>query len=406
MKKRKLDTSPLQCEYILPKKNRKCKMLRKQTSTSKYCPEHQVLESTDNNRIACPLDPTHSVWENELEKHLIKCNKYKLENEPYSEPWFKQNHNSISDDKHYSTLDIDYKDWVSKVEEAYEMMLNKGVKSEIDFEVKRDPGVAERFSQVTNQKHIVQQASLIGHLKDNNLDSGCNYVEFGCGRAELSRYLSQSQMSENKQAVDYLLIDRSPVRMKLDGKIVKDWEYGSGTKCPLVKRIKIDIRDLDLDKALEQFEGKYAGISKHLCGCATDLTLQCIMNSDIASFAGLVVAMCCRHVCRYDYFLAESKQFLASVFDKDVDLAMAFKVLTKLVSWATNGRREDMKDTDIQASSGLSVSQREKVGLKARRLIDESRVYALQQKGFNARICHYVDKSVSLENVCLIVTQK
>lgn len=553
----------LQCEFFLKKKNRRCRMMRK--ASQKYCAEHLVIEqqetsdeknnnnddqetSKSNNnlaakRIPCPVDPSHSVWEKNLKEHINRCNRAKSQRLPESQPWFIRDLNDCSklekntentrDDnmngeqpqqQQQPKAEIDYAYWVPIIEKAYKnlisihlpqsSLLQSSTELKLDRKtLKENNSINDRLSQLTNQKHIIQQSSLIGHLDNQGLyGPQFNYIEFGCGRAELSRYLSKAIVYEtlnksaqvahdnninngaNVEMPGFLLIDRSPVRMKMDTKIGKDYaevkqffdkksnngdDNGEREQAtddsnsringdkkvtnadngepPYVHRVKIDIKDLNLDYCLQlsgfnkskpqNLPRKFVGISKHLCGCATDLTLQCILNSKVLTtgsqsnqnettcnrnnkptfdrFGGLIVAMCCRHVCNYPQFLPIAKQFLASVFEivtpsknsiqdeenkRDFDeekLKAIFTVITKMVSWATCGRREGMQDNDINNhGSGLTVLQREQLGLKARRLIDESRLAAIRAAGLNAEICHYVEKEISLENVCLIVTPK
>lgn len=66
----------------------------------------------------------------------------------------------------------------------------------------------------------------------------------------------------------------------------------------------IDIRHLKLDGALKD---PFVGISKHLCGSATDLTIKCIEKEFIQKDSkcpskGLALALCCHHVCNWHDF--------------------------------------------------------------------------------------------------------
>ncbi|GMF81054.1 unnamed protein product [[Candida] boidinii] len=112
-------------------------------------------------------------------------------------------------------------------------------------------------------KHIIQQSSLIGQLNANNLfDPKFAYVEFGCGRAELSRYLNRALIDKQintvktDEQVEFLLIDRASPSMKFDTKLGKDYNEIKTksnnkdlNKPPKVERLKVDIKDLVLDKA-------------------------------------------------------------------------------------------------------------------------------------------------------------
>ena len=46
---------------------------------------------------------------------------------------------------------------------------------------------------------------------------------------------------------------------------------------------------------------------------------------------------------------------------------------------------------------------KEPIGLKCKRLLDLARIYSLRRCGFHCKLVHYVDRTVSLENVLLIV---
>ncbi|GMG56068.1 unnamed protein product [Ambrosiozyma monospora] len=260
-------------------------------------------------------------------------------------------------------------------------------------------GLEERFSELSNQKHVIQQSSLIGQLVESGLfDSENTYVEFGCGRAEFSRYLNKALISEflhtdSKISTDvyekslptlrYLLIDRDSPRLKFDTKMKKD--YVELIKCDEdkskidIQRLKVDIKDLKLLESLKHFETEkkvnYVGISKHLCGVATDLTLRCLSQAindattdSKSHFKGFLVAMCCRHCCSYAHLLPESKQFLADKFGVNAD---NFKYMKKMFSWATNGIRPGLSAEDgADHFTGLDFKHREKIGLSTRRILE------------------------------------
>ena len=68
------------------------------------------------------------------------------------------------------------------------------------------------------------------------------------------------------QSVKLVLVDRASPRHKLDGKLKE-------LRLKEVRRIRADIRDLELSKVFQQPQHVVA-VSKHLCGAATDLTLR------------------------------------------------------------------------------------------------------------------------------------
>ncbi|GMM30148.1 tRNA:m4X modification enzyme [Martiniozyma asiatica (nom. inval.)] len=371
-------------------------------------------------RVPCPVDPTHSIWEDKLKGHILKCNATKKKNHlkemEKNVDWYSCNYNvldspNINNDK----TEIDEKIWIELLDKW--VKLHDGQFDELELnEIEYTDGLEQRFEELKNQKHIRQQSSLIGQLFNAGL-IGDNriIIEFGCGRAEFSRYLNKAidnKYQQIKVETKYLLIDRENPRLKFDAKICSDSEE-LGTKS-VVERLKVDIKDLKLHSALNKFkksESKlgYIGISKHLCGVATDLTLRCLSNevSDDSSnnfeFLGFLVAMCCRHCCQWDWLLPESKEYLAQF---GIDFSN-FKYFRKMFSWATNGINEGFtKDDTGDHFSGLTFGEREQVGLKMRRILDESRKYAMVKRGFNVELVKYVKRDYSLENICMLIKKQ
>ncbi|OBA20254.1 DUF715-domain-containing protein, partial [Metschnikowia bicuspidata var. bicuspidata NRRL YB-4993] len=412
------------------KKNRRCAMQSKKNQ--RFCAEHLKLEAsegvTDNKdnidaRVPCPLDPKHTVKQRDLKTHLQKCNARPAES---PEPWYNKD---INAELHLSKegqetkntgLDLSLN---SENEPALFRKLfgvletyNRKVPS-LESKIQKHAGLDSWLSKKENKKHIVQQASLIGAMKETDLLSRKNvYVEFGCGKAELSRTVNACVIFDtvlekkevgadqhdlkNNLIYGFGLIDRGVNRMKMDNKIVSDCE-GSQLH-PQIKRSRIDIQHLDLDKFMEYMQHlSIVAISKHLCGAATDLTLKLILNSKKSRDAldGVVVAMCCRHVCDYGQFLPQSRDFLAK---NGVVGAREFLVLKKIVTWAVCGKREGQED---KHESGYTYEERERLGLIARRMIDDSRVDAINSLMENnkAELFLYADKESTLENHCLRV---
>jgi tRNA:m4X modification enzyme len=129
---------------------------------------------------------------------------------------------------------------------------------------------------VQNTKHLDQQSSLMGHMEKNDMlkDKTACFVEFGAGKGDLSLYVKKAVNEENGEAT-YLLLDRKSVRNKVDQTLLGQSEQKSR-----VQRQLIDIKDLELGKVecIADNDKKVVAISKHLCGCATDITLKCLMN--------------------------------------------------------------------------------------------------------------------------------
>ncbi|ODQ63930.1 DUF715-domain-containing protein [Nadsonia fulvescens var. elongata DSM 6958] len=458
---KKLASGRLQCNYLLPNKNgRQCNMTRR--AGENFCAQHIMLTVGEDKvqgrkRVLCPVDPGHSVWEKDLKKHIVKCGKGREERLGKGEIWFRKDINIVNPEL-LASLENGSTDSVSEVPESKDIttdektidyakwipILKNIYKESASLEVVRQEtlthnGLDDRMSEVTKQaKHAIQQASLIGHMEKSGLLDAKNIVmEFGCGRAELSRYVSRacclkemgkiksqenfdSSMSSGSTPGRFLFVDRDPGRMKLDIKLGKDvTEFFPSLPQPIVSRLRADIKDLVLDVALSELipvdnpdSQRAIAISKHLCGCATDLTLQCLLNSsgldsDAAwSLQGLVIALCCRQICSYETYPPTSIAWLSS-FNIDRE---GFHAIKRMTAWAVCGRRANMSAEDgKEHPSGINISQREELGLMARRVIDTGRVKALREKTgdlWDVELVEYVEKDISLENVCLIVKKK
>lgn len=63
------------------------------------------------------------------------------------------------------------------------------------------------------------------------------------------------------------------------------------------------------------------------------------------------------------------------------------------------------KNETISKRLGLSLSKRAELGFKAKAILDWGRISYLRKQGFDANLHFYVDKDVSLENVCIVATK-
>lgn len=406
---------PNQCEFFMKNKGRRCAMQRKKDH--KFCSEHILHDTTDaaaevkSERVPCPLDPKHSVWAKDLEKHMAKCPGREVEEH---DAWYEKNANTeLTGYKNAETFveeELSEKElfdkYIAKLREYAVTVEPLEMRSEMH------PGLTERLGGKETKRHIAQQSSLIGNMKASGL-LGCDkfYVEFGCGKGDLSRSVNACVLHDTKNnskdpeiancadVYGFGLIDRGVNRMKADNRIVND--CGQILQ-PIIKRSRIDIEHLNLDKFLQDLDPAHVvGISKHLCGAATDLTLKLILNSKrtMHNFEGMVVAMCCRHACDYKQLLPQSREFLA---EYGFESAAAFSTLKKIVTWAVCGRKEGQQEQHI---SGLQYEEREELGLAARRLIDESRVRAVREHmpQHKVQLFRYIDTATTLENHCLSI---
>lgn len=409
--------SEFQCEFYLIKKKRLCSMTK--SKNNRYCSEHlnNSYEDYDSHRsrkrIPCTLDPKHSVWADQLQKHLKKCNKSKLEIKKLESNCFKNNFNILYNDSEIEEVVSD--EMIIKSLPILKRINEGEFTEELETQILFNKIFEEfRFCQLqTNKKHAIQHSSLIGTMKKCNLwpinDSKNCFIEFGCGRGEFSRAVNQTILLESEntyKSVDYILIDRSSNRMKYDKKMRDDFNQLSkddNIMSQSIIREKIDIKDLNLDPILT-LDTYYFSISKHLCGVATDLTLRCLLNSEILknNYKGGVIAMCCRHICNYTQYCNQSYiESLLLKYGSTLSYRNFFSVLSKTSSWATCSRK--LGSNESNHFTNLSYDEREKIGFISRRIIDHGRLKFMEQNGFKGKLIKYVDLTVSLENIAMVI---
>uniref|UniRef100_A0A0B6ZKU7 tRNA:m(4)X modification enzyme TRM13 n=1 Tax=Arion vulgaris TaxID=1028688 RepID=A0A0B6ZKU7_9EUPU len=161
---------------------------------------------------------------------------------------------------------------------------------------------------------------------------------------------------------------------------------------------------------------------------------------------GIMIALCCHHSCTWDTYLGQEFMHSCGVSPQEFDL------LTRLSSWATcakvtvksakNQRIHEKSDykksaelneekivlddqdeieivkvgsktshetndlINLEASKTLreqlSVSEREEIGFKCKRLIDTGRLHYLRSKGMKCLLRRYISEELTPENVVLI----
>ncbi|NXD78092.1 TRM13 enzyme, partial [Halcyon senegalensis] len=451
---------PGRCAYFVERKKRFCKMIP--APGKRFCGEHgQQEKESDRKRIPCPLDPKHTVYEDQLQKHLKKCNSREKPKPVY----FVQDINAGLKD----VAEIPEKQcsWVvlffpkkipisSLSKEELENLIIKLKKATngLELRLKEQILTHRALEQALNDpkngesafKHLKQQASILGNMeKLHLLGPGRCFVEFGAGRGKLSHWVDVAL--QNVENVQFLLVERATARFKVDGKHRES----------IFERLQVDIQHLCLKKVpiLEKKKLPVVGIGKHLCGAATDLALRCLVESytacwdgeseepapkrsrtdqtgvasnssadnesnkaDCKPVAGIVIALCCHHKCDWTHYVG--REFFTSVGLGPVE----FHYFQRMSSWATCGMREtttkgstseeqanDTEQHDLTLSKTesasdtlqgiLTVEERKEIGSLCKLVIDHGRIQYLQQRGYKAALQYYTESAVSLENVLL-----
>lgn len=251
---------------------------------------------------------------------------------------------------------------------------------------------------------MVQTAAILKVLEDEGfIKDGTSFIEFGAGKGQLSCWLVK--LLENHNSSQIVLVDRASLRHKKDNKLedkAKDQ----------VHRIRADIADFLVDKLdILKKSRTIVGLSKHLCGAATDLTLRCILKNEAEPKTdGVFIALCCHHRCEWKSFVG--KKFFLDHFLTRKD----FVLITKMASYAICGtgmsreRRKLIQENGNQneetSKVKMTVERREQIGIMCKRLLDYARLEFIKTKGFDGELKCYVGNDVTLENVALILKRK
>jgi len=152
-----------------------------------------------------------------------------------------------------------------------------------------------------------------------------------------------------------------------------------------------------LQQQLQQQEAKskFIFVAKHLCGCATDFGLRCVLNSNLVSHVDMIaIALCCRGKCTADTYC--NVDYLRNALNLSGELsAQQFDWIRAMSSWDIDG------DYDEQA-----MNEHFEMGHICRRLMDEGRVQWIKEMGFkNVRLVQYCARDVSKENVLLLASK-
>ncbi|XP_035925425.1 tRNA:m(4)X modification enzyme TRM13 homolog isoform X1 [Halichoerus grypus] len=449
------------CSYYVEKKKRFCRMVV--AAGKRFCGEHAGAAEEENarKRILCPLDPKHTVYEDQLAKHLKKCNS----REKPKPDFFIQDINAGLKDG--TEIPEQLVPISSLSEEQLENLIKKlrkaseGLNSTLKDQIMSHPALHDALNDPKNgdsaTKHLKQQASILGNIEKLKLlgPRRC-FVEFGAGKGKLSHWVDIALKDAEK--VHFILVEKVTTRFKVDGKHRK--------KNSVFERLQIDIQHLCLNKIplLSKEKLPVVGIGKHLCGVATDLALRCLVETYAASceerneeplakrikndktekeintlakegneknvpekwspVAGIVIALCCHHRCDWRHYVGK-EYFRALGLG-----AVEFHYFQRMSSWATCGmqktsleasnlttKRKDKQNGDSEEHDDrgcritdestesvpgfLTVEEKKKIGHLCKLLIDQGRVEYLQQKGFSPALQYYTDPLVSLENVLL-----
>ncbi|XP_006650853.1 tRNA:m(4)X modification enzyme TRM13 [Oryza brachyantha] len=440
---------PGRCHFWLPIKRRHC--ANSPLPASQYCGNHLPDCASDagapsRRRVPCPVDPSHTVLEENLEAHVSKCPLRKHAAALAAQPFYSKGINSGVGEGGGGVTSAAKRAAVHKLVEDELRALVEKIKS-----VHAAAAVAMRESYLVTdtcdswmrnqvdrkvpyqEKHVKQQASIIGNMEafgllrkggveeaaeENAAENAPAVVEFGAGRGYLTQMLADCYGIKN-----VFLVERRSYKLKAD----RSLRQNEGIT---LKRLRIDIEDLNL-QGIEALSGcQYLAIGKHLCGLATDMTMMCCLHERYNqaqykdhgknNLCGLALATCCHHLCQWSHYA--NKTFLQNLGITEEN----FHAMTWFSSWAVDGDHssqdssldvEDLSPEDryekadkpgVEASGidklirSIPAGERAALGFMCKDIIDTGRLLWLREKGLDADLVSYVPSNISPENHLLV----
>lgn len=412
------------CKFWLPKKKRFCAI--PPLPSSEFCGNHS--KRSDDLWIQCSIDPSHSVLESNLESHLKRCPLLKHKNSLSLQPFYQKGINGgakkdvdediTSESKRMAVQSMTAPQFIKLIGKI------KSVHASICKDILESYIVPEACSIWINraidwkipfqEKHVIQQASILGNLEklgalksssvvltgeqlhcsisSDSINSPA-VVEFGAGRGYLTQMLADCYGVSK-----VFLIERKSYKLKADRSLRQKERL-------ILERLRIDIEDLNLN-AIGSLQGlPYLAIGKHLCGPATDMTIRCCVGEGVTTsyLKGLSIATCCHHLCQWKHYINRDF-FLNLGITKD-----EFHAITWFTSWAVDADHgSDLADTnmenveDLAGVINMSARERAVLGFMCKDIIDAGRLMWMKEYGLESELVKYVPSSISPENHLLI----
>lgn len=221
-----------QCSHWITSKARYCRL----AAVGDYCVTHS------SERVACPVDPSHTVAASKLAAHVLICNATKDATALRKELWYVENINGGGSGRDGSlTLD--------------------------DVQVE-EVAVAPR-----RHCHDLQAAQIVKLIPCEGA-----FVDLGGGRGGLAAAVRAAYPD-----APVIVVERASRRYKYK-----------------IDRIRCDLRHVHLAAV---FPTNLVGVAKHLCGAATDLALKALVTSNATA---VVIATCCHHACNWDDYVGRA----------------------------------------------------------------------------------------------------
>ena len=369
------------CHVYLSRKGRFCNQFPSKNGT--HCGNHVHLLRSANSehctdereRIPCPIDPSHLIFADQVEKHQLICPKFRNQREQEGRPYFRRNvnlggHGGMGDTSPrdrtaawaqnfaLKLLEIHQKLYCGKSPKDIRHLTNDDIYDAIPMKDLSQPEIAAGLPEAVEayriksggHRHLIQQASLIGHLRRIGVLPGLNesssandiiFLEMGAGRGMLGLVAAGVASLREADMARLVLVERSGSRSKAD--TVLRTNAGEGQPGEASQqymrlrtvewtRIQCDLAHVHMPTVLNQYtcendeplgrkrkgrdylvRPKVVVIAKHLCGAGTDLALKSLKG--IASQVdACIMATCCHGVCTWSEYVGRG--YLCEAFIK------------------------------------------------------------------------------------------
>ncbi len=417
-------------------KRRNCKF--DAIKSSPFCHYH----SPNQDFIFCPIDNSHTILQSKLENHLKICPKLKYENSLKQSIWFSQGVNSKKEDelpvnknneltkkllektpgkkKEKILIDIQEKDigilinLIEKIDIAFikalkmytENLNDESFTSEYCMPQLKNPNVSVSKKQ-KDEKQLDFMLELMEKFK--LLNEKYVYLEYGAGKGHLSHKIAV----QNNDKSAHILLEKEPRRNKFD-------KHHRNNKNFI--RLRTDITDFNINilpGILKEFRPEplffnVVGISKHMCGGATDLSLNSLFNLKEKSLImqGVCIVTCCHHRCSVDTYC--NIPFLLKLGFTIEEITIVFKMsswaLTAIYDDESNMKEEieEIKEVDFPKIEEKKIKcikseKKTEIGFKIKRIIDIGRCMFVNETIFKKTfLMKYCELDLTPENFAII----
>ena len=405
------------CKVYLQRKGRFCKQFPYPGRT--YCGNHiHLLDNHDvdavvvRKRIPCPIDPSHIIFQDQVEKHILICPKVKKQREQQEKPYFRRNinvggHGNLegsggtreqtvewAQQLALKVLELHHTIYTGVFPENVRLLTQEDIYNAIPMKDLSQPEMEAGLPEAVEayriksggHRHLLQQASLVGHLRrigilpelNNSNNEETIFLEMGAGRGMLGLVAAGVASASNSSKVCLALVERAGSRSKADNVLRTDRAQSDHDQAYMTlktlewTRIQCDLAHIHMPTVVHQYtqsdmlhvagekrkavpaRPRVVVIAKHLCGAGTDLALKSLREVSHEVDA-CVMATCCHGVCSWSEYVG--RDYLCEAFRKhNMDFGEhEFELLRRwstgtICSTAKGGVSEDRERTELAAS--------------------------------------------------------